>query len=149
MNDKSEIILDSAASNPEDEFWLEHGKQMITESLKAVRAAANAVISALGVIKAIYLGILGFGGFIPEKISWQLKMLFFIPLMFWLIAIYFCIQVVLTGKMEVFLHSPDDIKKKSLNFTLEKQRRLKRGFGFLAAGMLAAFVLFVVRFYLY
>ena len=149
MNDKSEIILDSAASNPEDEFWLEHGKQMITESLKAVRAAANAVISALGVIKAIYLGILGFGGFIPEKISWQLKMLFFIPLMFWLIAIYFCIQVVLTGKMEVFLHSPDDIKQKSLNFTLEKQRRLKWGFGFLAAGMLAAFVLFVVRFYLY
>jgi len=146
MAENNEIILDSPASNTEDEFWLEHGKQMITESLKAVRAAANAVISALGVIKAIYLGILGFGNFIPAELSWPYKMLFFIPLMLWLISIYCCIQVVITGKMQVFLHSPEDIKEKSLNFTLEKQRRLKWGFGFLAAGLLAAFVLFVVRF---
>ncbi len=146
MSENNGIIFDSPASDPEDKFWLNYGKQMITESLKAVRAAANAVITALGVIQAIYLGILGFSDFIPEEMSWGLKMLFFIPLMLWLISIYCCIQVVMTGKMKVFLQSPEDIKEKSLNFTLEKQRRLKWGFGFLAAGLLAAFVLFVVRF---
>jgi len=148
MSENNEIIYDSPTSDPEDDFWLEHGRQMITESLGAVRSAANAVITALGVIQAIYLGILGFSEFIPEQVPWELKMLFFIPLLLWLVSLYCCIGVVMTGKMTIFLHSPEDIKQKSLNFTLEKQRLLKWGFGFLAAGLLAAFVLFVVRLYL-
>ena len=121
---------------------------MVTESLGAVRSAANAVIAALGVIQAFYLGIMGFSDFIPEDSSIMLKMLFFIPLLLWLVSLYFCVSVVMTGKLKVFLLSPEDIKQKSLNFTLEKQRLLKWGFGFLAAGLVAAFVLFVVRLYL-
>ena len=147
-SENNEIIYDSPASDPEDDFWLEHGRQMVTESLGAVRSAANAVIAALGVIQAFYLGIMGFSDFIPEDSSIMLKMLFFIPLLLWLVSLYFCVGVVMTGKLKVFLLSPEDIKQKSLNFTLEKQRLLKWGFGFLAAGLVAAFVLFVVRLYL-
>lgn len=144
MSDSNEIIHDSPILNPDDEFWLDHGKQMITESLRAVRSAANAVITALGVIQAIYLGILGFSNFIPKKVPWGLKILFFIPLLLWLISLYCCISVVMTGKINVYLHSPEDIKEKSLNFTFEKQRLLKWGFVFLTAGLVVAFVLFVV-----
>jgi hypothetical protein len=53
MSENNEKIFDSPASDPEDEFWLAHGKQIIIESLPAVRSAANSVITALGFIQAI------------------------------------------------------------------------------------------------
>jgi hypothetical protein len=145
MSENNEKIFDSPASDPEDEFWLAHGKQIIIESLPAVRSAANSVITALGFIQAIYLGMLGFGEFIPQEIPWNLKALFFIPLLFWLLSLYCCINVVMTGKMKIVLYSPEDIKDKSLKFTLKKQCALRWGFIFMAAGLLAAFVLFVIR----
>jgi hypothetical protein len=145
MSENNEKIFDSPASDPEDEFWLAHGKQIIIESLPAVRSVANSVITALGFIQAIYLGMLGFGEFIPKEIPWKLKALFFIPLLFWLISLYCCINVVMTGKMKIVLYSPEDIKDKSLKFTLKKQYVLRLGFIFMAAGLLAAFMLFVMR----
>jgi len=145
MSENNEIIYDSPTSDPEDKFWLEYGRRMITESLWAVRSAANAMITALGVIQAFYLGILGFSKFFPKDSSFELKILFFIPLLFWLVSIYCCISVVMTGKLNIFLHSPDDIREKSTQFTLKKQRFLKLGFLFLVAGLLAAFILLMVR----
>ena len=145
MSENNEKIFDSPASDPDDDFWLAHGKQIIIESLPAVRSAANSVITALGFIQAIYLGILGFGGFIPKEIPWNMKALFFIPLLLWLVSLYFCISVVMTGKMEIVLYSPEDIRNKSLKFTRGKQRALRWGFIFMALGLLGAFVLFVLR----
>lgn len=146
MSENNEKIFHSPASEPEDEFWLTHGKQIIIESLPAVRSAANSVITALGFIQAIYLGMLGFGDFIPEKIPWEYKALFFIPLIFWLVSLYCCISVVMTGKMKIVLNSPEDIKDKSLKFVLKKQCALRWGFVFMAAGLLIAVVLFIMRF---
>jgi uncharacterized membrane protein YtjA (UPF0391 family) len=145
MSENNEKIFDSPASDPEDDFWLAYGKQIIIESLPAVRSAANSVITALGFIQAIYLGMLGFGEFIPQEIPWNAKALFFIPLLFWLVSLYFCISVVMIGKMEIVLYSPEDIRDKSLKFTRGKQRALRWGFIFMALGLLGAFVLFVLR----
>ena len=145
MSEHNEFIYDSPASEPEDEFWLEHGKQMVTESLPAVRSAANALIMAIGVMEAIYMGILGFGEFIPTTLPLLQQIIFAFPMLIWLGSIYCCISVVMTRELEVFLYSPEDIKQKSIQFVLEKQRLLKWGFGFLAAGLLAALVLFVVK----
>ena len=146
MSENNEKIFHSPVSDPDDDFWLAHGKQIIIESLPAVRSAANSVITALGFIQAIYLGMLGFGEFIPKEIPWNVKALFFIPLLLWLVSLYFCISVVMTGKMEIVLYSPEDIKDQSLNFTRKKQRALRWGFIFMATGLLGAFVLFVLRF---
>ncbi len=147
MSENNEIIYDSPTSDPEDDFWLEHGRQMVTESLSAVRSAANALIVALGIVEGFYLGVLGFSNFIPDEMVLWKKALFIFPLLFWMISIYFCVGVVMTRKIDVFLHSPNDIKEKSTKFTLEKQRQLQWGFWFLAIGLIVAFVLFVVRLY--
>jgi len=61
MSENNEKIFDSPASDPEEAFWLAHGRQMVTESLPAVRSAANALIMAVGIMEAIYMGSLGFG----------------------------------------------------------------------------------------
>ncbi|UCE05014.1 MAG: hypothetical protein JSW07_15520 [bacterium] len=149
MSKQNEKIYESPASAPEDRFWLKQGRRMVAESLRTVRAAANALITALGVIEGFYLGILGFAKFIPETWTLYQKALFIIPILTWLISLYCCIQVVMTRKLEIFLHSPDNIKEISTQLVLEKQRQLEWGFWLLAIGLILAFVLFIVRFEMY
>ena len=138
-------IYDSPASEPDDAFWLEQGRKMVAESLASVREAAKAFITGLQVIVAIYLGILGFAQFVPETITTLQRVLFVGPLVFWLIALYFCISVMMTSRIEVLLDSPSDIREKSSAVLEEKQRQLLKAFGFLAAGLLLVVVLLLLR----
>lgn len=147
MSENNEKIFDSSPSDPDDEFWLEHGRQMVTESLPAVRSAANALIMAVGVMEAIYMGLLGFGDFIPPTLPFTQKIIFALPMLIWLGSIYCCIGVVMTRELQINLYAPEDIKQQATDFVLEKQRQLKWGFWLLVGGLVAAFVLFVVRLY--
>src|SRR5215831_4841661 len=79
-----ELVFDSAPSRPDDDLWLEYGKKIIADSLPAVRAAANSLSSATGVLQAIYLGILGFSSFIPASASFWEKAPFVLPSVIWL-----------------------------------------------------------------
>lgn len=147
MPDTNEKIFDSPPSEPKDEFWLAHGRQMITESLPAVRSAANALIMAIGMMEAIYLGILGFRDFIPTTMPFLQQIVFALPLLIWLAAIYCCIGVVRTHKLTIYLYSPEDIKQKFPAFVLAKQRQLQWGFWLLVTGLLATFGLIFMRLY--
>ena len=138
-------IYDSPASEPDDAFWLEQGRKMVAESLASVREAAKAFITGLQVIVAIYLGILGFAQFVPETITTLQRVLFVGPLVFWLIALYFCISVMMTSRIEVLLDSPSDIREQSSAVLEEKQGQLLKAFGFLAAGLLLVVVLLLLR----
>ncbi len=64
-------------------------------------------------MEAIYMGILGFGEFIPPTLPFLQKIIFAFPLLIWLVSIYCCISLVMTHELEVFLYSPEDIKQKS------------------------------------
>ena len=145
MPEEQDLIYDSPASEPDDAFWLEQGRKMVAESLASVREAAKAFITGLQVIVAIYLGILGFAPFVPETITTLQRVLFVGPLVFWLIALYFCIRVMMTSRIEVLLDSPSDIREKSSAVLEEKQRQLLKAFGFLAAGLLLVVVLLLLR----
>ena len=138
-------IYDSPASEPDDAFWLEQGRKMVAESLASVREAAKAFITGLQVIVAIYLGILGFAQFVPETFSIFQKILFVLPLVCWLIALYFCISVMMTSRIDVFLDSPSDIREQSSVLLEQKQGLLTKAFGFLAAGLLLVVVLLLLR----
>jgi len=142
MNDE---IFDSAAPDPQDKIWLAHGKQMLAESLTNVRSAANGLLTALGVLQGIYLGMLGFAKFIPEALAIELKTLFFLPLLLWLASVYFCVGVLMTQKLAINLSSPTDIREQSTRHLLETQLLLKIAFWLLALGLLAAFGLIIFR----
>jgi ABC-type amino acid transport system permease subunit len=141
-NDKT---YTSPPSEPDDEIWLEQGRLMLTESLSTVRDAANALIFGLSVLEGIYVGMLGFADFIPANLAFGLNVLFFTPLLLWLFALYFCIVVVMTQRLEINLHSPSDIREKSTSLLLEKQRYLMWAFWLLAIGLLSAFGLLIFR----
>ncbi len=145
MADRDDIIYDSPPSEPDDEFWLEQGKKMIEESFGSVRDAAKSLITGLGLLKAIYLGILGFADFIPEAMPLAQKSLFIIPLLFWLSALYYCLRVMMTRELNINLHSPDDIRNKSEIALKEKQKSLQLAFWMLTIGLIAALILLVIR----
>ncbi len=145
MPEEQDLIYDSPASEPDDAFWLEQGRKMVAESLASVREAAKAFITGLQVIVAIYLGILGFAQFVPETITTLQRILFVGPLVFWLIALYFCISVMMTSRIDVFLDSPSDIREQSSAVLEEKQGQLLKAFGFLAVGLLLVVVLLLLR----
>jgi hypothetical protein len=140
-----ETVYDSALSEPDDDFWLEQGRKMVADSLPTVRTAAASLTTAIGVLQGIYLGVLGFAKFVPETLPLYQKALFIIPLIFWLVALYNCIDVALTKRIDVYMHSPEDIREKSLALAAEKQRSLQWAFWLLTLGLLAAFGLLMYR----
>ncbi|HEY9231013.1 MAG TPA: hypothetical protein VIS78_02675 [Blastocatellia bacterium] len=140
-----EIVYASAPSEIDDDFWLEQGRLMLKESLATVRGAANALMTALGVLQGIYLGMLGFANFIPQTLPAAAKLVFFTPLLLWLLALYCCVTVAMTDKLLVNLQSPSDIRDQSTRLLEEKQRYLERAFWALAVGLVAAFALLIYR----
>jgi len=145
LSDSTEKIYPSPPSEPDDEFWLEEGKRMVTESLYTVRNAAGALIMALGVLQGVYLAVLGFGEKQLRSLSFPQQALFISPLLLWLASFYLCLAVVMTKKLAVFTNSPSDVREKSTHMLLKKQLQLQWAFWLLALGLLATFGLFFSR----
>jgi hypothetical protein len=145
MPAKEQKIYESPAPELEDDFWLEHGKKMLEESLPTTREAAKSLMTGLGLLQAFYLGILGFSEYIPKTISVTQKTFFLGPLVFWLVALYFSIEAIIPQRLAINLHSPDDIREKSQSQLRAKQRSLQLAFWLLAAGLVTALLLLVYR----
>jgi len=96
------------------------------------------MLTALALLKAVYLGILGFADFVPKNAPAEAKALFTVPLLCWLAAIYFSVRVMMTKEYALQLRSPDDIREKSLEMLRSKQRDLLVAFWLLTAGLIAA-----------
>ncbi len=145
MADEKEIIYDSAPTEPDDDFWLQEGQKMVGESVTAVREAAKTFMTGLGLLQGIYLGVLGFADYIPKTMPLLHRGLFLLPLLLWVSALYLCLQVMMTTRLDINLHSPDDIRKKSESVLNEKQGRLRWAFWTLVIGLVVALMLLVFR----
>ena len=145
MPDENGKIYESPGDEFDDDFWLEHGKKMLEESLPTTRDAAKSLMTGLGLLKAFYLGILGFSEYIPKDMPVAQKSLFFTPLIVWLIALYFSIEAIIPQRLAVNLRSPDDIRRKSQSQLRAKQKSLLWAFWLLAAGLVSALLLMVYR----
>ena len=140
-----EKIYESPGSLPDDDLWLEQGRAMVKESLTSVRSAASSLMTGLGALQGIYLGILGFAKFVPEDAKLPVKFAFITPLPVWMIALYHCLKVMMTEAMEVNLNSPDEIKRHLTRLAAEKQVSLQHAFWWLFGGVVAAGALVVLR----
>lgn len=145
METEKESVYNSLPSEPDDDFWLEQGKKIQEGSLSSVREGAKALMTGLGLLKAIYLGILSFSEFIPKSMILLQKFLFILPLVFWLAALHQSLEVMMTKSFNINLNSPDDIRTKSTIAIVEKQRNLQRAFWMLTIGLLVALILLIVR----
>lgn len=140
-----EKIYDSPPSEPDDELWLAHGAKMLEDSVPSVRNAASGLMTALGLLQTVYLGILGFAKFIPEAMEVYKKAVFVIPLIPWVISTYFCLRVMKTEIVTINLRSPTDIRDKAVELLEKKQSHLEVAFALLIVGIVLAFAMVVFR----
>lgn len=143
--DENEIIYESPPSETDDDVWLAHGMKMLEDSVPSVRSAASELIKAVGMLQTVYMGILGFAKFVPENMEVYNKALFFLPVIPWVAAIYYCLRVMKTEIVKINLRSPSDIREKAAALLEEKQRNLEMGFVLLIVGIVLAFVMVVFR----
>ncbi len=141
---QAEIVYDSPPSEIDDEVWLTHGAKMLEDSVPGVRNAASELIKALGMLQTVYLGILGFAN-LPKDMKVYNKALFIVPLIPWVIAVYYCLRVMKTEIVEINLRSPDAIRAMATESLKEKQQHLEIAFALLIAGIVTAFVMVVFR----
>ena len=144
-SNQAEVIYQSAPSEPDDDFWLEQANKLIVESLPAVRAAAAALMTGLGALQGIYLGMLGFAKFVPDTAELWMKALFLVPLLCWMIGLYECLKVAKTEELSIYRNSPEDIRRELGDLAKEKQRELELAFYWMLGGLVAAFVLVALR----
>lgn len=142
-----EVIPDSPRADPEHLFWLEQGRKLLTDSvsLAAVREAAKSMMTGLGALQTIYIGVLGFAEFIPKTMDVPLKWFFALPPIPWLWALYLCLKVLKTEGMEVRLKAPNEIRDRLQQLVREKQHDLDVAFWLLLAGLVLAVVLLIWR----
>jgi hypothetical protein len=145
MTEEEVKVYESGPEQPDDDFWLGHGKKMVEESLPAVRDAAKSLMTGLGLLQGIYLAILGFSDFLAKSMSREVKFLFIAPLLLWLGAVYNCLHVMMTQRLDINLSSPDDIREQSRSQLIAKQKSLRWAFGLLAAGLVVALKLIIYR----
>ena len=145
QSNQAGIIYQSAPSEPDDDFWLEQANKLIVESLPALRAAAGSLMTGLGALQGIYLGMLGFAKFVPDTAALWAKTLFIVPLLFWMTGLYQCLKVVKTEELRLFRHSPADIRQKLCKLAKEKQGALDRAFFWMLGGLITAFILVAFR----
>lgn len=147
MESKEDPVYESAPGQPDDAAWLEIGGKLRSESLPSVREAAKSLMTALSLVKGIYLGILGFSNYLPENLHlYPLQLAaYFIPLVLWLVALYFCMGVLMTKTWDINLFSPDDISEKVGVMMAEKQHALLIAFWCFTSGLVVALGLLLVR----
>ena len=139
MTDPQDKIYDSGPAQSDDDFWLGQGRKMAEESLPAVREAAKALMTGLGVLQGIYIGILGFGE-TAKRLTWETGLFAALPLVAWMVALLFCLRVMMTSPGRICLHSPDSIRDDLEKMLREKQDQLRWAYRCLAIGLFLAIV---------
>lgn len=142
---KVDVIYQSAPSEPDDDFWLEQANKLIVESLPAVRAAATSMMTGLGALQGIYIGMLGFVKFIPDTAELWMKVLFIAPLLCWMAGLHQCLKVAKSEELSFYRNSPEDIRQKIGDLSKEKQQELDVAYYWMVVGLIGVFVLIAVR----
>ena len=139
MTDQGEKTYDSDERRPDDDFWLAQGRKMVEESLPAVREAAKALMTGLGVLQGIYVAILGFGE-TAKSLTRASAVFAALPLVAWMVALLLCLRVMMTDPHRVSLLSPEDIRANYEHLLTTKQKYLQYALAGLAIGLLLAFL---------
>lgn len=145
IRDKIIDLGDSPPTPPDADLWLEYGRKLVNDAPASLRGAATSLMTGLGALQGIYLGILGFAKFIPETIDVRLKLLLVAPLVLWMLALYHCLKALITDVSDVNLNSPSDLREDYARMIAEKQHLLTVAFWLLLGGLIVAIALVVFR----
>jgi hypothetical protein len=144
MPDEMIDLGDSPPTPPDADLWLEYGRKLVNDAPASLRGAATSLMTGLGALQGIYLGILGFTKF-ADNISVTAKLVLALPLLAWMVALYHCLKVLMTEVTELHLNSPSDLRADYARMIAEKQHLLTIAFWLLTGGLAAAILFIVFR----
>ncbi|MGE0884776.1 MAG: hypothetical protein AB7P14_14625 [Blastocatellales bacterium] len=144
MPDEIIDLGDSPPTPPDADLWLEYGRKLVNDAPASLRGAATSLMTGLGALQGIYLGILGFTK-LAENTDKTVKLLLIVPLVVWMLALYHCLKVLMTNVSEVHLNSPSDLREDYARMIAEKQHLLTVAFWLMLGGLTVAIALVVFR----
>ena len=132
----------------EDTFWLEQGRELLKGSIAAIENAGKQLITLLTTMQGIYLGAVAYSEF-TKKLAhvpvWQ-HLVLIIPLLIWLCALYFALNIFRTQAYKIRLNAPGEIEAAFDRIAAAKQKFLSFTYWLIVLGLLAAMFNIVIYF---
>lgn len=122
----NEEVTNGIPLTAEEEFWMDKMRQIAADSIKSVEEAAKQLIGMITVMEGIYAAVLAFSGIkeVPKG-SILAVIVYALPIVLWLVSLFFALRVFKTKKYHYYSNSPDsaaetfqkiaDFKYKNLN----------------------------------
>jgi len=131
---------------PLDRFWLETARNAVKESVSALEEAARQLIAITSLAQGIYFAAISFGD-IKKALSqfapawqWAITGALVLPLMCWLIALFFAIRVFVPRVYATNLDSPDLARETYKQVVAYKHVQLRRAHVALVLGFVPLIV---------
>jgi hypothetical protein len=132
---------------PSDENlrWLKYGEDIQKESLKILSDQSKELVTLSSSLIVIYTGGLTLFK-LPEKVSSFGLLILTIPIILWLICIYYSANINFPKVHQIYINSPTEIKKFIKNEIDEKYSKLKKGrYLFIISIALSALILILMN----
>ncbi|MDD2755893.1 MAG: hypothetical protein PHS80_10245 [Methanothrix sp.] len=122
-----------------DEFWLETARTAVRESVASLEEAAKQLISAVTLVEGIYFAAISFSDLrkvmaVQGPEAWLRIGLFVLPIVIWLVCLFFAVRVFTPRSYETNLSSPQIAEQLYRELVGYKHRNLKRAYWALLAG---------------
>ena len=124
----------------EDKFWLEQGKEFVKSSIPAIQDAGKQLITMLTTMQGIYLAAVAYSEFTKKLDTvpvWQ-HLVLALPLLIWLCALYFALNIFRSKGYEIHLNAPDEIQQTLDKIASFKQNNLNWTYYLIVLGFLVA-----------
>jgi hypothetical protein len=129
----------------EDLRWLKYGEDIQKESLKILSDQSKELVTLSSSLIVIYTGGLTLFG-LPEKVSSFGLLILTIPIILWLICIYYSANINFPEVHQIYINSPTEMKKFIKNEIDEKYSKLKKGrYLFIVSIALSALLLILMN----
>jgi len=127
--------------SPDDIFWMGKMQELAGKSLESIEAAAKQLIAMITTMQGIYAAVLAFSGIstIPKGSKWA-AFFYALPILLWLVSLFFGLQVFKTRKYKYYEGSPDSAKDTFQKISDYKHDKLDWAYSCFAFGFLIALV---------
>jgi hypothetical protein len=131
----------------EDTFWLEQWKDLFKGSIPAIHDAGKQIIAMLTTMQGIYLAAIAYSELMkkPESLAVLEHLALAAPLVIWMVALFFALNIFRTKTYELPLNAPQEIKKTLIEIAKTKQHNLTQAYWLIVIGLFVA--VFNILFY--
>jgi hypothetical protein len=146
-NNPNEITeIQGESLSPLDRFWLETARNAAKESVSALEEAAKQLIAITSLAQGVYFAAISFGDIkkaLPQfALAWQWAIVgaLVLPLVCWLVALFFATRVFVPRAYATNLDSPDLARETYEQVVAFKHAQLRRAHVALVLGFVPLIV---------